>query len=219
MKSLFRKVNIFSNFSDSEFKKISKILKIKKVKKGKIVFNKNEIGNSFFIVKSGKIKIFTNASHKKKVYSILGEGEFFGELALLGIKYRTASAQAEEDSELFSISSKDFQKYILKNKNFILKLLYNLAYRLKKADEEIEGLIFKNIFGRVAKEIFELSKKEKMGKIYITQKKLAENLGTTRIPVNRVLQKMKEKGIIDTSRERITIIDVDKIRSISGVKE
>ena len=164
---VFKNIELFNKLSDSDIKKLQKIGKIKKYKKGDIIFNKNEIGKTFFIVKSGEVKIFTSVGRKNKILSLIGEKNFFGELALLGVKYRTASAVCEKDSELYVISAKEFQNFLFKHKDFMIKMLYIMAERLKRADEEIENLIFHNMFGRVTKFIYERYIQEKNEKIKI----------------------------------------------------
>lgn len=211
---VFKNIELFNKLSDSDIKKLQKIGKIKKYKKGDIIFNKNEIGKTFFIVKSGEVKIFTSVGRKNKILSLIGEKNFFGELALLGVKYRTASAVCEKDSELYVISAKEFQNFLFKHKDFMIKMLYIMAERLKRADEEIENLIFHNMFGRVTKFIYEKYLQEKNEKIKISQQEIAKNIGTTRVPVNRIISHLKNKGIIECKREMICILNPERIKKI-----
>ncbi|HOJ87036.1 MAG: Crp/Fnr family transcriptional regulator [Elusimicrobiales bacterium] len=211
---VFKNIELFNKLSDSDIKKLQKIGKIKKYKKGDIIFNKNEIGKTFFIVKSGEVKIFTSIGRKNKILSLIGEKNFFGELALLGVKYRTASAVCEKDSELYVISANEFQNFLFKHKDFMIKMLYIMAERLKRADEEIENLIFHNMFGRVTKFIYERYIQEKNEKIKISQQEIAKNIGTTRVPVNRIISHLKNKGIIECKREMICILKPEKIKKI-----
>lgn len=214
---MFKNTCILKSFSEDELKSFYKIGKQKKYKKNQIIFSKNEIGKNFFIIKEGEVEIFTDKGKKKKIIANLSKGDFFGELALLGVGIRTASAVTKTDSVLYVVSREDFQNYLSKNHKFTLKLLYVLAERLRATDEEIEDLIFNNIFKRVVKLLCKLSGKNK--EINASQNHIAQYLGTSRIPVNRVLNYLAKKNIISLSREKIIINDSEKIKSIAGLEK
>ena len=133
--NMLRKVCFFKALTAKEINQILSIARLKRYKSGEIVFMKEDIGDNFFIVKSGRIKIFTSiGADKKKTFAFLKKGDFFGEMSLLGGKVRSASAQAVEESELLVISKKNFKDLILQSPDFTLKLLYTLTDRLNKSD-------------------------------------------------------------------------------------
>ncbi len=215
MLKTLKNVELFKKLSKKEIEKIQKIGRIKKFKKGDIIFNKNEIGRNFFIVKKGEVKIFTEVCGKEKVLALMNENDFFGELALLGIKYRTATAVCGKDCEVYVISQNDFYKFLNKNHSFTMKLLYTIAERLKNADEEIENLLSNNMFGRIVKFLYKKYCECKTCELKITQDEMAKLLGTTRVPVNRTLSLLKKRNIIETNRGVIKLIDIEKIKGIA----
>ena len=216
---MLRKVCFFKALTPKEIKQILSIAKLKRYKSGEIVFMKEDIGNNFFIVKAGRIKIFTSiGSEKKKTFAFLKKGDFFGEMSLLGGKVRSASAQAVEGSELIVISKKNFKELIRQSPDFTLKLLYTLANRLNKSDKEIESMLFHNILGRLADAIIDLAKAKhsKIIRMAMDQNELAEYMGTTRVPVCRAINTLKRSGVIAYRRGELTVLNMDKLRSISG---
>jgi CRP/FNR family transcriptional regulator len=217
--SILRNVSFFSALSDRELSKILSIAGVKKYGEGQLVFAKEDLGNNFFVVKSGRIKIFTTVgSDKRKTFAFLKKGDFFGEMSLLGCKTRSASAQAAEDSELYVISKKNFNRLVLENPDFSLKLLHTLAERLGKANKEIESMLFHNILGRLADAILDLSKDKHTTpvKMAIDQNELAQYLGTTRVPVCRAINTLKRSGVIDYHRGELVILNSARLRSIAG---
>jgi len=50
----------------------------------------------------------------------------------------------------------------------------------------------------------------------LNQNELAEYMGTTRVPVCRAINTLKRSGVIDYKRGELTVLDMDKLRSISG---
>lgn len=217
--TILKQVPFFSGLNNAELNKVLSIAGVKKYSAGQMVFAKEDLGNNFFIVKSGRIKIFTTVgAEKKKTFAFLKKGDFFGEMSLLGGKTRSASAQAADESELFVIPKRNFKKLILENPDFTLKLLHTLTDRLNKADKEIESMLFHNILGRLADAILELSKDKhtKPVKMAIDQNELAQYLGTTRVPVCRAINTLKRSGVIDYHRGELIILNSERLHSIAG---
>ncbi|MDO8805812.1 MAG: Crp/Fnr family transcriptional regulator [Elusimicrobiota bacterium] len=217
--TILKQVPFFSGLNNTELNKVLAIARVKKYTSGQMVFAKEDLGDNFFVVKTGRIKIFTTVgSEKRKTFAFLKKGDFFGEMSLLGGKTRSASAQAADDSELFVIPKKSFKMLILENPDFTLKLLYTLTDRLNKADKEIESMLFHNILGRLADAILELSKDKhtKPVKMAIDQNELAQYLGTTRVPVCRAINTLKRSGVIDYHRGELIILNSERLHSIAG---
>jgi CRP-like cAMP-binding protein len=217
--SVLKKVTFFSGLNSSELNKILSIAGVKKYAAGQMLFSKEDIGNNFFVVKSGRIKIFTTVgAGKRKIFAFLKKGEFFGEMSLLGGKGRSASAQAVLESEVFVISKKNFRRLIIENPEFSLKLLQTLAERLSKANKDVESMLFHNILGRLAEAILDLSRdtKSKPVKMAIDQNELAQYLGTTRVPVCRAINTLKRSGVIDYRRGELVILNQARLKSMIG---
>lgn len=214
-----KKVPFFKGLRDTEIMQVIKIAHSRLYKKNEMIFRKEDIGNSFFIVKEGKVKIFTSiGGDKKKTFAFLNRGDFFGEMSLLGGRVRSASAQAAENTELYVISKRNFTKLIIENHEFTLKLLHTLAGRLTKADKEITSMLFHNILGRLAEAVLELTKTKHSTplKVAIDQSELAQYLGTTRVPVCRAINVLKREGIIDYHRGELIILNQARLKSMAG---
>lgn len=217
--SVLKQISFFKDLSDSDLKKLFSIAGLKKYAAGQLVFAKADLGNNFFIVKTGRIKIFTTVGGgKKKTFAYLKKGDFFGEMSLLGGRVRSASAQAAEDSEVLVISKKNFKRLIIENPDFSLNLLQTLVERLHKANKDMESMLFHNILGRLAEAILELSKDKhtKPVKMAIDQNELAQYLGTTRVPVCRAINTLKRAGIIDYRRGELVILNQARLQSMAG---
>ncbi len=217
--SVLKQISFFKALSNSDLKKLFSIAGLKKYAAGQMVFAKADLGNNFFIVKTGRIKIFTTVGGgKKKTFAYLKKGDFFGEMSLLGGRTRSASAQAVEDSEVLVISKKNFKRLIIENPDFSLNLLQTLVERLHKANKDMESMLFHNILGRLAEAILDLSKDKhtKPVKMAIDQNELAQYLGTTRVPVCRAINTLKRGGVIDYRRGELVILNQARLQSMAG---
>jgi CRP/FNR family cyclic AMP-dependent transcriptional regulator len=65
---------------------------------GAMVLQENEISRSFFVVKSGKVRVFKNHNGRRIDLSTLGPGEIFGEMSFFDRKPRSASVEVVEDN-------------------------------------------------------------------------------------------------------------------------
>ncbi|MBU2574215.1 MAG: Crp/Fnr family transcriptional regulator [Elusimicrobia bacterium] len=216
---ILKKVLFFKGLTLKEIRQILAIAHIKRYKAGELIFMKEDIGNHFFIVKSGRIKIFTSiGTEKRKTFAFLKKGDFFGEMSLLGGKVRSASALAVDEAELLVISKNNFKRLILENPDFTLKLLHTLVDRLNKSNKEVESMLFHNILGRLADTIIELTKDKHTSplKMALDQNELAEYMGTTRVPVCRAINTLKKSGVIDYKRGELIVLNIKKLRSIAG---
>ena len=81
-----------------------------KIPSDTVIFTEFELANYFYIIKKGKIKI-TKLRHDKEILlAILGDGDIFGEMAVLNDKHRNAAACSVEDTELMVIDKKGIDK-------------------------------------------------------------------------------------------------------------
>lgn len=78
LKDFLKKVPIFSDFSEEELNKLLEIAKKKDFKKDTVIFQKDETGNFFFLICSGKIKVILETEEGREgILSILYPTEFF----------------------------------------------------------------------------------------------------------------------------------------------
>ena len=216
---MLRKVSFFKVLRTREISRILSIARPQRYKRDTMVFHKKDIGNNFFIVKSGRIKIFSSIGpEKRKTFAYLKKGDFFGEMSLLGRKMRSASAQAVDDSELLVISKKNFRALIFQSPDFTLQLLHTLVDRIGRCDKEIESMLFHNILGRLASAVISLAGDKQSGafSMAMSQTELADYMGTTRVPVCRAVSTLKRNGIISYKRGELTVLDMAKLRSMAG---
>jgi CRP/FNR family transcriptional regulator/CRP/FNR family cyclic AMP-dependent transcriptional regulator len=219
---LLKKVPFLSALSPKHLGEVYRLAEELSFDSRQSVFAKRQDADAMFIVLSGRIKIYTNsASKKRKTFAYLKEGEFFGEMSLVEGTTRTASAEAVEPSRLLVIRKKDFQRLLAHDPKLALYLLQTVSARLRRANEEIEGLLFRNILGRVAKAMLELAQRageQKNGgllfKEHFTQQELADLVGTTREPLTRALSSLRRAGLINMQQGRYAIPSPEKLAGL-----
>ncbi len=205
-----------------DLKRIMAFTKMRDFPKGSQIFTKSESADHMFVVLGGRVKIYSQSNtRKRKTFAYLGPGDFFGEMAVLLDHVRSASAQAVADSSLLMIHRRDFHRFLLSDPDVTFQLLKTVSDRLRRADEEIENLLFRNILGRVSKALYDLAgrcgRRFRKGLILderYTHQELADLVGTTREPLSRALAMLRRADLVGTAEGRIFIPYPKKLESL-----
>src|SRR2546428_2939673 len=150
-REVLRTVPIFSELSDEDITSLARLASRKRYPKDTVVFFENEAGDFFFTIVQGRIKVtILGDDGREIILSILGPGDFFGEMALLDNEPRSATAIAVEDAELLSLHRTDFQNTIGDNPSISHALIKILTARLRRANHQISTLAPLHLYRRVA---------------------------------------------------------------------
>jgi CRP-like cAMP-binding protein len=121
---------LFSSCSASELRKIRSSLDEVTVPAGKVLTEEGTIGREFFIIVDGTATVSRNGRKVAK----LGPGSYFGELALLDRKPRSATVISDTESLLLVLGQRQFNGIINEVPSLARKLLAAMADRLREAD-------------------------------------------------------------------------------------
>lgn len=112
--SPFPETPLFSNLLPEEFRKVVSKFQIGTLPKGTTVIKEGTQGDSFFIIASGKVRVYRASKSGKRRITLceLDEGSFFGEFAFLTQSKRSASVETLEESILLRINSRDLHEII-----------------------------------------------------------------------------------------------------------
>lgn len=111
---VFPETPLFSDLGVEEFKRVISKFQIGTLPKGITVIKEGTMGDSFFVIASGKVRVYKwSPNHKRKMtLAVLEEGSFFGEFAFLTKSVRSASVETVEECVLLRINRKDLEEII-----------------------------------------------------------------------------------------------------------
>ncbi|MFH1068295.1 MAG: cyclic nucleotide-binding domain-containing protein [Candidatus Glassbacteria bacterium] len=106
---------------------------------GEVIIAEGTVGNSVYIVHSGRVEVFKNSPNGPVQLAKLGPNEVFGEMSLIDERFsrRTASVRAIEDSEIIILDRKGFDGYLQHASPGIFNLIKRLASRLRETNDII----------------------------------------------------------------------------------
>jgi CRP/FNR family transcriptional regulator, cyclic AMP receptor protein len=179
------------------------------------IFHKGAPGQGLLAVLKGKVRIGSPGPDGGQiVLNMMGEGDVFGEIALLDGKARTADAVAVTDCELLAIDRRDFVPFVRANPEVALRLLGVLCERLRHTTEQIEDVVFLDAPARLAKRLLQLAgtfdQPPRPGTavaVTISQRELGSMIGLSRESINKQLAVWQHDGAIRVEQGTITILD------------
>ncbi len=107
---------------------------------GTVLFEEGQTCTGMFIIQKGRVRLYRKTGRKETTIDVLGEGDFFGEMACLMEQPRSVNAVVEEESQILVIEPPVLDSLIRGNSGIGFKILGNLASRLRKAYEIIGRL-------------------------------------------------------------------------------
>jgi CRP-like cAMP-binding protein len=110
--------------------------------KGEIIFREGDLGDVMYILQEGVVDLKKRVEKGEVVLKTISQSsEFFGEMALIDGSPRSASAVASAPTKVFVIDGKSFEKMILNNGKFALKIIRTLSNRIRNSNQQLEELI------------------------------------------------------------------------------
>ena len=217
---LLAKVPFVAVLARADREALAASAKQRRFRRGQAIFQKDDPGESLFIVERGSVRIYLPSPQGSDlILAVLGAGDFFGEMALLDGGPRSASAMAVDDTRTIALDRADFRAMLESRPQAAMAVLAAVASRVREADEMAGGLAFLDVGGRVAKKLLELAASHGIQRedgvlldVPLTQEEIANMVGVTRESVNRHLAYFRREGVIRGRGRRIVIQDAEALR-------
>ena len=217
--NIIKKIPLFASLAEVDQQRLTSLLRRKSIKKGEVLFRQGDEGTALYIIQQGRIKISVSRRADTVTLAILGEGEFLGEMALLDDLPRSADAMAMEDSQLYALNRKDFLSFLNSSENAVRAVLSSLSMRLRRTDNLLAEMCFLNLSARLLSKLVELAEplpahidNSHPCTLKISQQELGNILGVSRESINKELKALRNKSLISTSRNSITIHDLELLK-------
>jgi len=201
-------IDIFAGISRKDLESVEAYIVRRTYRKNTVIIEKGDEAAAFYVILSGSAKAYiADEEGKEIVLSIMEPGEYFGELALLGESERTASVMTLEDSRMAVISKMAFTEYISKNPDIGVNIIGGLIRRINYLTQKVSDLGLKDVYGRVVSLLQQRAKVEDENLVtgQMTQQQIADEVGSAREMVTRVLKDLKFGGYVSVEGKRYTI--------------
>ena len=209
--AVLKAVPLFAGFPEDQLRTLTTMVTRRSAARSTTIMAGGDAIDSLYIVLSGRLKVMMSDSDGKEVIlSILGPGEFFGEMGLIDDEPRSASVVTIEACELLAIAKRDFKNCLLQNSEMSTAVMRGLVRRLREADRKIGSLALLDVYGRVARLLLDMAENvngEKIVTKRLPKQDIAKMIGASREMVSRVMKDLQTGGYIEMRGSSIVLRD------------
>ena len=216
--------SIFDGMDDHLVKRVSSLTTMKSVESRSPIYFPDEPSRAIFFLKQGHVKISRmNPEGKEVILDVIGPGELFGELALSEEESpRSEIAETLDEAVICAIKRDDFESLLRMNPDLNLQITKRVGLRLRKIEERVSDLVFKDVKKRIA--TFLVRYAEEFGKVKhnivsirtnLTHQEIAFLTGSSRQTVTSTLDEFRKQGLLDFSRVGFVIKDLEALQQLS----
>jgi CRP-like cAMP-binding protein len=217
--SLLQIVSIFDQLTPTELTFLAEHLGAQAFGRGQTIFHQGDRGDTLYLIARGQIRIYhPSATGRELSVVIFRAGDFFGELALLDDRPRSASAEAMLPTVALTLDRATFRKTIQDQPMIAEALLAVLAARLRDSTSYAEYLAASSAHQRVGLLVLDLARRygvQVVGgtriDLHLSQDDLASMFGMTRETVNRVLARLRKQGLVAIDHGQLLVPDCARL--------
>jgi CRP-like cAMP-binding protein len=215
-----RRSILFASLDEDTARELMARATVLERRRNDVVFRQGDPAEELCILASGRVKLTRAAADQREtVLAVLGPGDVFGETCLLEGIPRAATATAIGDTMLAVLARDDVDRIIAEHADVVPQLMQVLARRLRVANELLSELAFRDVPGRVAKALVDLS--ERFGEPSrdgiqvahgLTQEELAQLVGASREAVNKALSDFAGRGWLRLQMRSVVLLNLERLR-------
>lgn len=212
---ILRQSFIFASLGEDELAELASLAMERSFRPDEPIFWDGDAPEWFYIVAKGRVKVVKHSSLGKEfIIAFFGAGEMFGEVAVFENKPYPASAQAVTETRVLGIRREAFLSFLAHRPEVALRIISVLGGRLRDAQSRLKDLAGERVERRLARTLLMLS--AKLGAtLPFTRQEIADMAGTTTETAIRFMSRLKDGGIIRSTRGKITILNETKLRLLS----
>jgi len=221
--TLLAQVPLFAGLKAAHLAELAGKLALRNYEPGITIFNRDDRGATLYIIRNGQVKISAPSPEGEEVIlAMMTDGDFFGELSILDLKPRSATATAMETTSAYTLDREDFLDVVRAEPELAIETLAALSERLRRTNLLLEDAFFLDLPMRLAKRLLELAERDGLETdrglkidMRLTQHDLASAIGASQKSVNRLLGELEDQGLISIDRKNIYILRLDELRQIT----
>jgi CRP-like cAMP-binding protein len=218
-RSLVAKLPLFAGLAPEELDAVLAEARSARYPKNSAVFEQGEEAHSFFVLLHGHVRASkTTPAGQQVVVRYVTPGESFGVAKAIGLSKYPATATAVDDSVALVWPSSAWPRLVAQHPALATNTLQTVGSRLQETHTRVVEMSTQQVERRVAHALLRLAKQagRKVADgieidFPISRQDIAEMTGTTLHTVSRTLSGWESQGLIESGRQRITLVDPHKL--------
>jgi CRP/FNR family transcriptional regulator, cyclic AMP receptor protein len=204
---------------EDDVQQLLSIARRRKFARGEVVFHEQDPADTLHLIDKGRFAVrVATPLGDTAILAVLGPGQMFGELALLGEageERRSATVAALETGETRSVHRIDFERLRERNPGTTNVIVAILSGQMRRLSRHLVEALYVSAEKRVLRRLVEVAEIYADGHTHVvvplTQEDLAGLAGTSRATVNRVLREEEARGTVKLGRGRTTVLDAETL--------
>jgi len=104
---------------------------------GDIIVRQGEEGNCMYVIQRGEVEVLLKKGDKDVRVAVLGEGDFFGEMALFGREVRSATVRAKGEVTALTLEKKSFLRRVHEDPSLAFSILEKMSQRIRNLNAQL----------------------------------------------------------------------------------
>ena len=191
-----------------ELEAISKHATTREYRARTVLMNEGDETDNLYIILEGRVRAYvSDADGREAVLSVMGPGEYFGEIAF-DEGPRSASVITLEPCRMLVVPGEDFADFVKSSPDFAVHFIHRLIGRIRTLTDNVRSLALMDAYGRVARLLIENAVTEGGVQFVpekLTQTEIASRVGCSREMVSRIFKDLVQGQYITIEADRIVI--------------
>lgn len=107
---------------------------------GEVVVRQGEAGACMYVIQAGHVEVVKEHDAGETVLGVLGEGEVFGDMAIIERKPRSATVRAQGEARIMTIDRRTFLRRVQADPMIALNVLRSMGRRVRRLDAQVVAL-------------------------------------------------------------------------------
>lgn len=216
LRTSLQKTPLFAGLQGDDFDRLLAICRQRRAAKGELLFSEGEDAEGFFVVLSGKVKVFKlSPEGKERILHIVHPGGTFAEAAIFADGCYPAYAEPLCGSDLAFFPKREFLHLLQQHSRIAINMIAGLSRFLRQFASQIEELTFKDVPARLARYLLDLAGDDEQAELPISKAQLASNLGTVSETLSRTFRKLSDEAYLQVEGKVIRILDPDRLADLA----
>lgn len=214
-------IELFADLAITDREKIAKQCKGFIYSKDEVIVSREDVDTSVYFILSGNVRITTYSSSGKEItFRDQHAGEFFGEMSAIDKAPRSAHVVAIDESLVALMAADQFMQLLNKYPLVMQKTFTRLTTLVRSLSERIIEFSTLGVRNRIHAELLRLANDTKVqgNKATITptptHSEIANRISTHREAVTRELRELIINGLLEKSKNCLTITDMNKLEKM-----
>lgn len=224
---LIRDYDLWKHITDEEYEELNLVHNYIEAKKGAYIYFEAFNHNKLYFIKDGHIRIgYIDNDGNEIIKEIINKGEVFGQFTLERNNLDGEFAQAyKADVSLCAFTIEDFEKLLHRKPEIGMKYTKQVGHKLRNIQIRLVNLLNKDVKTRLVNffAMLVLSEPEYMTgdtavvPNFLTHEDIAHLIGSSRQTVTTLINEMEHEGLLQFTRQQITIGSVKKLQNRDSV--